>query len=470
MAIIFCLTLIIFLITPKTSWACMTILVGKKASATGEILVGHNEDAPGRFTMQTHLVKKKRRPHGTKIKFEPDLAEIELFDTRTNLFWAEAKTFSENYSDSAFCDFYVNGYGVVICSNNCANSKEDNPELLNGGIGYGLRRLVAEKARSAKDALEIACNLVEKYGYASSGRSYAFSDKEEIYVMQIVHGKHYAIARVPDDEVAVIPNHYTIREPEKKSRGYENLISYAKERGWYKESDGAFDFSRVYQAENSFGLEKNTYRHVKAFEILLDMDLSGLLKTEWQPLPFSIKPAKKVDIETLKKILRAHNDNLYHFDKPIGICNFETLESTIAQIRHNPDRIILRKALGRPCCSPYIAWYFGINSVPKDYEEKDAETSLREHFLTTPEDMKEKDNAWDRALKICAKCEAHHDEENYALREKIYALEEKIENKLKTLDPQIELRLRSEPRIARAMMDAALLQWTKDFKELGVRG
>ena len=49
------------------------------------------------------------------------------------------------------------------------------------------------------------------------------------------------------------------------------------------------------------------------------------------------------------------------------------------------------------------------------------------------------------------------------------ALEEKIENKLKTLDPQIELRLRSEPRIARAMMDAALLQWTKEFEQLGVR-
>ena len=464
MAFIFFVSLAAFVLAmPRASWACMTILVGRKASATGEVLVAHNEDAPGRFTMQTHLVQKRRRRSGKKIKFEPDLSELELGETRTNLFWAEAKTYSKKFSDSAFCDFYANGHGVVICSNNCEESKEDSPELLNGGIGYGLRRLVAERSHCAKEALEIACGLVERYGYASSGRSYAFADKDEIFVMQIVHGKHYAIARVPDDEVAVIPNHYTIREPEKKFRGYDELISYAKARGWYKDSDGAFDFARVYQAENSFGLAKNTYRHVKAFEILLDMDLSGLLKTEWQPLPFSIKPAKLVDIETLKKILRAHNEGLHHFDKPIGICNCDTLESTIAQIRHNPDRIILRKALGRPCSSPYVAWYSGINSVPEDYEIRDPENSLLEHFKTKPEDMDYRNNAWYRSMEICAACDILHDE---SVEAEIQAFEEEVEEKLKVLDPQIQLRLRNEPRIAQAMMEAAVLQCSKDSEQL----
>ena len=121
---------------------CMTILAGRRATSTGEILIGHNEDAPGRFVMQTHLVRKKRRKPGTKITLEPNLAELELSTTRTNLFWSEASTCSEDYSASAFCDLYVNGHGVVICSNNCADSREASPALTNGGIGYGLRRLV----------------------------------------------------------------------------------------------------------------------------------------------------------------------------------------------------------------------------------------------------------------------------------------------------------------------------------------
>ena len=465
---------IFFFVNAKISCACMTVLVGKKASSTGEILIGHNEDAPGRFTMQTHLVKKQRRHPGTKIKFEHELSDLSLSTTRTNLFWSEAKTFSNDDSDSAFCDFYVNGHGVVICSNNCADSKEDNPELLNGGIGYGLRRLVAESATNAKGALDLACKLVDKFGYASSGRSYAFADNEEIYVMQIVHGKHYAIQRVPDDEVAVIPNHYTIHEPDTKAHGYNELVNYALKRGWYKLEDGAFDFQRAYQSEDTFGLEKNTHRHVRAFEILLEMDLSGLLNQKWETLPFSIKPAHKVSIETLKKILRthfegtlsyAHDKDNPHFSKPLTICNCDTLESTIAQIRHNPYRIILRRALGRPCFSPYIVWYSGINKIPEGYEEINSEAALANHFNTRPSDMDYRNNAWYRAMEVQAACDILYHEKGEYARSKIAEFESREEKKLSTLDSQIELCLHNEPKIARAMMDGAVLSWSNEAEE-----
>ena len=444
---------------------CMTILAGRKASATGEVLVGHNEDAPGRFMMETHIVGKRRRHPGTKITFEPNLAELELNDTRTKLLWSEAKTCSSDYSDSAFCDLYVNGHGVAICSNNCADSREDSPELTDGGIGYGLRRLVAEKAHSARDALEIACELVGKYGYASSGRSYAFADKEEIFVMQIVHGKHWAIHRVPDDEVAVIPNHYTIHEPDKKARGYNDLVNYAEKRGWYSPGDGEFDFARVYQSPETYGLDKNTYRHVRAFEVLLDMDLSELHNTEWQGLPFSIKPAKPVSVDTLKTILRSRS-NTPHFSKPLTICNTETLESTIIQLRHNTDRIILRKALGRPCYSPYLVWYFGLPNVPEDYEQTDPEKALSEHFLLKADAMDWRNNAWFRAMEIDAVSELLSAESEEIVCSRVRDFEEQEERELEELDPQIELSLKSRPDIARAMMEGFIVKWSRKAEEL----
>ena len=462
------------LVNAKISFACMTVLVGKKASSTGETLVAHNEDAPGRFTMQTHLVKKQRRRSGIKIKFEPELSDLSQSATRTNLFWSEAKTYNNDNSASAFCDFYVNGYGVVICSNNCAYSREDEPELLGGGIGYGLRRMTAETSRNAHEALDFACKLVDKYGYASSGRSYAFADKDEIYVMQIVHGKHYAIQRVPDDEVCVIPNYYTIHDADKKARGYDELVNYAVKRGWYDPKDGAFDFKRVYQAQDSWGEEKNTHRHVRAFEILLEMNLSELLKQEWEALPFSIKPAHKVTIETLKKILRTHfegtssySPDTYnpHFMKPLTVCNCDTLESTIAQIRHNPDRIILRRALGRPCFSPYVVWYTGINAIPEGYEEMNSESSLANHFQTKPNDMDFKNNAWFRAMELDAVCDILYHEKGEYVRSKIAEFESREEEKLKELDSQIDLRFHNQPDIARAMMDAAVLSWTNEAEE-----
>ena len=444
---------------------CMTILAGRKATQSGEILIGHNEDAPGRFIMQTHIVSKQRRKPNTHITFEPDLAELELSTTRTNLLWSEAQTCSTNYSDSAFCDLYVNGHGVVICSNNCADSREDSPELTNGGIGYGLRRLVAERAKSARDAVNIACELVGKWGYASSGRSYAFADRDEIFVMQVVNGKHWAVQRVPDDEVAVIPNHYTIHEPDRKAPGYSELVNYAQKRGWYNPDDDTFDFAKVYQSPETWGLDKNTYRHVKAFEILLDMDLSELHKSEWQGLPFSIKPAKKVNIDTMKTILRSHKANP-HFSKPLTICNTETLESTIIQLRPNQDRIILRKALGRPDYSPYIAWYFGLPDVPEDYEDSDSERALTEHFHLKPEAMDWKNNAWFRAMEINAVSELLSAEKEETVCGKIREFEDKQEREIEELDPQIELSLRSRPDIARAMMKGLLLKWTNKSEKL----
>ncbi|MBQ3401866.1 MAG: C69 family dipeptidase [Synergistaceae bacterium] len=473
-ALIFTLSLSFFL-RASSSHACMTVLVGKNASSTGEVLVAHNEDAPGRYIMQTHLVRKLRRHPGTKARFEPWTAELELPSNRTSLFWSEAKTYDPETPGPSFCDMYINGYGVVICSNNCAESREDSPELTDGGIGYGLRRIVAESAHTSREAVEIAAHLVDEYGYASSGRSYAFADKEEIYVMQVVHGKHYAIQRVPDDEVAVIPNHYTIHEPDKKAPGYKKLIEYATSRGWYKPEDGAFDFKKVYQSEGSYAEEKNTHRHVRALQILLDIDLSALLeeKKKWEPLPFSIKSAHPVKIETLKKILRTHfedtasftaGDNSPHFQKPLTVCNIDTLESTIVQVRHNPDRIIIRKALGRPCFSPYLAWYFGILADPEGYEDKDPETSLAEHFKTTPEDMDFKANAWFRAMEIQAASDILYSEKARDIRARIHNFEEEQERRLKEIDSQLELRIRNRPDIARAMMEGAVMNWSEEIE------
>ncbi len=446
-------------------YMCMTILAGRKATQSGEVLIGHNEDAPGRFIMQTHIVRKKRRKPETLTTFEPNLSPLELSTTRINLLWSEAKTYSTDFSDSAFCDLYVNGHGVVICSNNCADSREDSPELTDGGIGYGLRRLVAERAHSAREAVSIACELVGKYGYASSGRSYAFADRDEIFVMQVVNGKHWAIQRVPDDEVAVIPNHYTIHEPDKKAEGCTELVSYAEKRGWYSPENGEFDFARVYQSPETWGLDKNTYRHVKAFEILLDMDLSELHKTAWQGLPFSIKPAKKVSVDTMKVILRAHDSNP-HFSKPLTICNTETLESTIIQIRSSQDRIILRKALGRPSYSPYIAWYFGVPDVPEDYEDTESEKALAEHFHLEAEAMDWRNSAWFRAVEIDTVSEMLSAEKEESVCRKIRDFEAREERDIEGLDPQIELSLRNRPDIARAMMKAELLKWTKEAEKL----
>ena len=56
--------------------ACTTVLVGRDASETGEVLVGHNEDSGGRYVMRSHIVPALTRASGRTVRFEPDMAEL----------------------------------------------------------------------------------------------------------------------------------------------------------------------------------------------------------------------------------------------------------------------------------------------------------------------------------------------------------------------------------------------------------
>ncbi len=474
MITLFFITTLIFLaICNSQAHACMTILVGKKASKTGEVLVAHNEDAPGDFLMQTHIVKKSTRPENSRRKFEPDLAEITLPDESAKLFWSEARTIKQKYSASAFCDLFVNSNGVAICSNNCAESIEKNPDLTDsqdpeniGGIGYGFRRLIAEQALTASHAVKIATQLVDRYGYASSGRSYAFADKDAIWVMQIVNGKHYAIQKVPDDEVCVIPNHYTIHEPFKNAPGCGELIDYAKRQNWFSGFEAGFDFAATYQDPNSKFLDKNIYRHVRTLELILDQKLDNMLN---QKIPFSVKPAKKIDIAMLKKLLRNHfehtaqdsyGDNTPHFSKPLTVCNSETLESTIIEFRDNPAGTILRRALGEPCLGIYMPWYLGIEKLPLGYESINPQESLDTHFKTSESEFEySEQNIWFKIREIQKAANESFPEKAKIIRSIIKSVEERLERELSMMDMQILPRLETDPENMTAMMEGAVKTW-----------
>ena len=127
----------------------------------------------------------------------------------------------------------------------------------------------------------------------------------EIWVLQVVHGRHYAVKRVPDDEVYLNPNHYTIHDPDPEAPGYRELVEYARSRGWYDPRERAFDFALAYQDPGSCGVPHNVHRHVRGLSILMGRDMGHLLAPGTK-LPFSVRPPHRVGVETVKAILRTH--------------------------------------------------------------------------------------------------------------------------------------------------------------------
>jgi len=351
---------------------CFTVIVGKNASADGSVIVGHNEDDTGNIIVS--LRKIKARNYGSPQRVSLGRGAIYETDGTTNEFlWIEATT-------QEFADSFINQYGVLVTSDSCS-SKEAKADLTDGGIGYMLRRLMAEKAKSAREAVKIAGELIEKYGYTAAGRTYSIADKNEAWMMAVIRGRHWFAERVPDDEVAVIPNHYTIREIRPNDpdhfMGSRDIVDYARNNGWYDEAkDGAFDFKKAFARSRGADLifDGNTLRHWRG--------LNWLSGRKWEisdAYPFSFKPGKKVAAESLLEILRDHYEGTA-YDETDGykkgtpnktkyrcICTASTINSFIASLnagRPDPISVSVWIALGKPDTTVYLPLYYGVDSLP----------------------------------------------------------------------------------------------------------
>jgi dipeptidase len=393
---------------------CSTIVVGKKASPTGRVLLGHNEDNAGRLIMVSHLVPAMKHAPGETILFEEGRAALPRAAETGALLWSETVASWK----PAFSDSYVNEWGVAAVSNSCWPSREDRDDLTQGGVGYGLLRTVSEQARTARQAVDLAARLLDAYGYYDSGRTYVFADKDEGWFLEVVRGRHYVAERVPDDEVAFIPNHYTVHGVDPRDgRNFvvsPGLVEYAQDRGWYEPvQDGSsadFDFARAFGSGSCFdgrwsatadpALDNSNLRHARALEIL-----TGRSWAPTDPFPFALKPARPVGPEEIKAILRSHAagaEDVSPSASPSGtphsaatICGSETQESLVVEFRADPRFTVVERTAGRPCTSPYVPWYLGLRSLPDVSGAGDPDAALRDHFSPAATDLGyDPDKAW----------------------------------------------------------------------------
>jgi len=352
---------------------CFTVIVGKKASADGSIMIAHNEDDRGNIIVNL----RKIGAHNYGAPRKVDLGKGGFFETdgRTKGFlWIEATT-------QEFADSFINEHGVVITSDSCP-SRENKDDLTDGGIGYMLRRILAEKAASARDAIKIAGELVEKFGYRASGRTYSIVDKNEAWMMALIKGRHWFAQRVPDDEVAVIPNHYSIRQIRPNDpdnfMGSPDIVDYARKNGWYDETkDGPFDFKKAFtrpSARPDLIFDGNTLRHWRGLSLI-----SGRTWEINDVYPFSVKPGKQIAAEDLMKILRDHYEGTA-YDATDGykngtpnstkfrtICTASTINAFVVSLNGKlpePISVSVWLAFGKPDTTVFLPLYYGAEKLP----------------------------------------------------------------------------------------------------------
>lgn len=374
---------------------CFSVLVGKNASVEGTLLYGHNDD-DGFQLVNYYVVPQKSYPKGAEQILENG-AKIPQVETTNKFLWLEVPGIK-------VADGFMNEYGVCIGSNFCG-SRETKTDTTQGGILYDLRLIMAQRAKTAREAVTIAGSLIEQLGYIGTGRSYCISDREEAWVLSVVRGRRWAAARVPDDEVMILPNYYPIAEMDLTDTvnylSSKDLISYAEQRGWYDASKNEqFNFRKAYAAEGAINNKGNTGRAWSAYSSL------GEDYQRDDTFPFSFKPKKKISKQKLMELLAGHSQGMQGMDKTescsIGnpyelnegmICNGGTIYSFVVESRPwMPVEIgtVMWLAPRRCDVQPFIPWYSGATKVPENYAKKGYLNSIEDHY-NPPADIHEMD-------------------------------------------------------------------------------
>ena len=204
-----------------------------------------------------------------------------------------------------------------------------------GALDYfTLMDLALQRSTTAREAIEVMHQLVQEYGYNQTGESFAVCDPQEAWIMELIgkgpgrKGAVWVARRVPDDCISAYANSSRIRQfPQAKKidkkKGFgivegecmysADVISFAREMGWYDGADKDFSFREAY-GPLDFGTirycEARVWsffrRHYNAEEIDAYLPFINGHTEICDELPLWIKPEKPLSVRDLMADMRDH--------------------------------------------------------------------------------------------------------------------------------------------------------------------
>ena len=301
------------------SFACTNLIVGKKASVDGSVMCTYNCDGFG-FASPLTYSAPGRHAAGEQIP-------VRGFGASGNgRFIAQAE--------------YT--YGVVGLMNEkqvtiVETTWDGREELVNreGYLDYfTLMGIALQRSANAREAIAVIDQLVKEYGYNSTGENFVVADKDEAWIMEIIgkgpehKGAVWVALRVPDDCICAYANSSRIRQfpqakkVDKKLGFYvvegecmysADVISFAREMGYYdgpdtdfsfREAYGPLDFSAIRYCEArvwSFFRHHYDTAVMDSYLPFINGDTS-----EIDELPLWIKPDKPLSVRDLMNDMRDH--------------------------------------------------------------------------------------------------------------------------------------------------------------------
>ncbi len=284
--------------------ACTSLVATPGATAEGSSMVTYAADS---HTLYGALYQQPAADHAAGA-----MRPVVEWDTGKHL--GEIPELPHTYATVG----NMNEHGLTI-----AESTWGGREELEGSglVDYGsLIYITLQRARTAREAIDVMTGLVRDHGYASSGESFSIADPNEVWIMELIgkgkddKGAVWVARRVPDGYIAGHANHarihkFPLNDPE--TLYSPDVISFARSKGYFDGKDEDFDFSRAYAVTDIGavrGCDARVWSYFNRFTPKGTMDawLPWIMKAEGEAFPLWVKPDRKLTANDLKWMMRDH--------------------------------------------------------------------------------------------------------------------------------------------------------------------
>ena len=382
--------------------ACTNFIVGKKASKDGSVICSYSADSYGMFQGLVHYPAAKHQK-GEMLK---------VYEWDTNRYLGEIAQAEQTWNVIG----NINEWQLTI-GETTFGGREEMVDTT-GIIDYGsLIYITLQRAKNAREAIDVMTTLVEQYGYCSEGETFTICDPNEAWIMEMMgtasdrkieKGRTVWVAlRIPDDMICGHANQSRITRFDMKDktgnvRYSKNVVSYARKMGWFSGKDEDFSYNAAYAAPDFSGRRICDARVWSFFNRFIDgMDkylpyVNGEDYT--MEMPLYTQPKQKVTLRALMQAMRDHYENTpldiryglgagaynmpyrpsplstkidgkeYYNERPIS--TQQTGFSIVAQMRSNlPDAVggVAWWTNDDPNMAAYTPVYCSVNEVPECY-------------------------------------------------------------------------------------------------------
>lgn len=294
------------LLASSGAFACSNLIVGKKASVDGSVMVSYNADDYGMFGHLCHY------PAGT----HPKGSMRQIYDWDSGVYHGEIEEAPVTYNVIG----NINEFQLSIGETTYGGREEmvDSTGILDYG---SLIYVTLQRAKTAREAISVMTSLVEKYGYNSEGETFSICDPNEAWIMEMQgtgagsKGVVWVALRIPDDAICAHANQSRIGKfnmRDKKNVLYsKNVISYARKMGWFNGKDSEFSWKNTYAFPDFSGRRFCDARVWSFFNHYAD-DFDRYLPwalgkdKDAEDMPLWIVPNRKLSVADVENGMRDH--------------------------------------------------------------------------------------------------------------------------------------------------------------------